>query len=142
MNRIVPNNAIEMSVKFLDIPFDLSKLLDESGNPRTPLAFCEATNTPIEYNQDKTRVIIWFEFSYEDGDFQGIESALAETDLKALFGGVQATVQKDITSTLETDVRILNYSKFVELKTKNSNWVDIQDETDAKVFLDNLSSIK
>jgi len=120
--RIVAKDAIEMSSKFLNIPFGFAKILDAEGRPRTPLAYAEDESVPIEYNHNKSRAVIWFEFSDLDNDYSGVKAGIKHPDLAQLFNGVQPSMQGELNSILETDVRILNYSKYKEFKKVNDNW--------------------
>jgi len=121
--RIIPNNYIEVDVKFASLPINLKKMLDEEENPSSPIDYTKRTNGVLIYNHDKSRVMMPFEMSFDDGDYEGLASAISNPDLKALFDGVQPILLKnDLVNTDAHVVRVLNYSKKIELMKVNDNW--------------------
>lgn len=121
--RVIPNNYIEVDAKFATLPINLKKMLDEDGKPSSAIEFTERTNGVLIYNHDKTRFIMPFEMSFEDGDYEGIVDAISNPDLKALFDGIQPILLKnDLVNTDAHTVRVLNYTKKVELMKVNENW--------------------
>ena len=53
--RVIATDYIEVDSKFLNLPINLKKMLDEDGNPSTPLAYTERINGVLIYNHDKSR---------------------------------------------------------------------------------------
>lgn len=126
--RVIATDYIEVDSKFLNLPINLKKMLDEDGNPSTPLAYTERINGVIIYNHDKSRAMMPFEMSFDDGDYDAIIEAVSNPDLKALFDEQPTLLRNDLLNTDAHIVRVLNYSKKIELMKVNENWNKEADE--------------